>query len=217
VKVGVLHRCVLASVVAGVLSCPLRAQAPDLADKAARDSIRALGLQTELPLAKQPAQSAPVKLELPVELVWAALICAALLLLYTLRDSLMFWREPSEDGWGEPVAIGEANPAAGAADALGTADQLSRDGRFVEAMHLLLLHSLAEIRRRLNMQFGDALTSREILRAAPLSAQGRTSLREIVAAVEWTYFGGYPAQLTDYAACRRSYESLHHALGGGTA
>jgi hypothetical protein len=214
VTVRIFIRLVLAWILAGSLACtPLRAQAPDLIEKAAKDSIRTLDLQTELPL----SEFYSFKLPIPAELIWVALICAALFLLYTLRDTLMFWRRPSEDGWGEPLAGDAANAAPGAVEALSTADQLSRDGRFVEAMHMLLLQGLAEIRRRLNTQFADSLTSREILRAAPLSPQGRMSLREIVAAVEWTYFGGYPAQLTDYTACRRSYENLRHALGDGPA
>ena len=54
--------------------------------------------------------------------------------------------------------------------------------------------------------------SREILRGTRLPPQGRASLRAIVAAVEWTYFGGYPAALADYNACRRSFEDLRQAL-----
>src|SRR5258708_863782 len=88
-------------------------------------------------------------------------------------------------------------------DALAAADRLSREGNFVEAMHVLLLHSLAEIRRQLGEKFADSLTSREILRVARLTAPGLTSLREIVAAVERTYFGAYPAAAGDYAACLR--------------
>ena len=74
-----------------------------------------------------------------------------------------------------------------------------------------------EIRRQLGQRFAESLTSREILRAVRLSAAGRTSLREIVAAVEWTYFGAYPAASADYAACRRHFETLQQALRGGVA
>jgi hypothetical protein len=82
-------------------------------------------------------------------------------------------------------------------------------------MHLLLLHSLAEIRRQLGEKFADSLTSREIVRVAKLNPPGRTSLREIVAAVERTYFGAYPAEAGDYAACRQNFATLQHALRGG--
>lgn len=218
VSVRILHGFVLTSVVAGSLAVsPACAQSPEIIDKAAKDSIRALGLQTELPRPPPPRTSRPIRLQIPTEMVWAVLICAALILLYAMRDWLPFWRRAAGGDWSEPDAETEARAPHAAADALSAADQLSREGRFVEAMHMLLLQSLAEIRQRLATPFADSLTSREILRAARLPAQGRSSLRELVAAVEWTHFGGHPARLADYTACRRSFESLRHALGGGHA
>jgi hypothetical protein len=79
---------------------------------------------------------------------------------------------------------------------------------------MLLLLSLSEIRRHLGEQFADSLTSREILRGARLPAQGRVLLREIVARVEWTYFGGYPATAEDYTTCRQSFDGLRRILRG---
>jgi hypothetical protein len=73
---------------------------------------------------------------------------------------------------------------------------------------------LADIRRGLDQQFADSLTSREILRSAKLSDAGRTSLRDIINRVEWTYFGEHPASLPDYVACRASFNALAQALHG---
>ncbi len=209
----ILHRCVLAAVVGGGLACsPAWSQSADIIEKAVKDSIRTLDLQTDLKRAPEPFQ-----VKLPSELIWAALICAGVLLLYVLlRDGLPFWRR-SQVEWDGLAADAAASAATGTQDALSSADALSRDGRFVEAIHLLLLQSLADIRQQLGVQFADSLTSREILRGARLSPQGRASLREIVAAVEWTYFGGYPAELTDYTACRRSFANLRQTLSGGAA
>ena len=78
----------------------------------------------------------------------------------------------------------------------------------------MLLQSLADIREQLRETFADSLTSREILRGARLDPAGRSSLREIIAAVERTYFGGYPAQGDDYAACRRNFDALRRRLRG---
>jgi len=212
-SVCIRHRLVFAAIVVGGLASSPAAwpQSPGPAERAAGDSIRSLNLQTELPQ-RQQRKSFPV--QIPVEVVWLALIAAAGLILYLLRDSLPFWRR-SRDQWDDTSAETQANATPGPIDALGAADQLSRYGRFVEAMHMLLLQSLAEIRQRLGVQFADSLTSREILRGTSLSPQGRAALREIVAAVEWTYFGGYPAEMRDYAACRRSFENLRRALEGG--
>ena len=212
-SVCIRHRLVFAAIVVGGLASSPAAwpQSPGPAERSASDSIRSLNLQTELPQ-RQQRKSFPV--QIPVEVVWLALIAAAGLILYLLRDSLPFWRR-SRDQWDDTSAETQANATPGPIDALGAADQLSRYGRFVEAMHMLLLQSLAEIRQRLGVQFADSLTSREILRGTSLSPQGRAALREIVAAVEWTYFGGYPAEMRDYAACRRSFENLRRALEGG--
>jgi len=98
---------------------------------------------------------------------------------------------------------------------LEAADDLAARGQFVEAMHALLLQSLGEVRRRLDEQFADSLTSREIVQKARLSQTGRASLRDIVARVEWTYFGGRPATRPDYDACRQSFVALAQALQQG--
>jgi hypothetical protein len=122
---------------------------------------------------------------------------------------------PAKTGW-EPPPPGAGEVKVGSeSDTLAAADRLSREGNFVEAMHVLLLHSLSEIRRQLGEQFADSLTSREILRVARLTAVARTALRDIVGAVERTYFGAYPAQEGDYAACRQNFSVLQHALRGG--
>jgi hypothetical protein len=182
-------------------------------EKAARDSIRALDLQTELP---HERKFEPFKLQLPPELVWALLACGAAFVLYAMRNSCV-WRGRAGDDWVDASTGGTAGGARSDADALAAADELARQGRFVDAMHTLLLQSLADIRRRLGIEFADSLTSREILRGTRLPPQGGASLRAIVAAVEWTYFGGYPAALADYSACRKSFEDLRHTLASNPA
>jgi hypothetical protein len=191
---------------------PVLAQSPD-PEKAARDSIRALDLQTELP---HERKFEPIKIQLPPELVWVLLACGAAFILYAMRDSLV-WRGRAGDDWGEAGTGGPAGGARSDADALAAADDLARQGRFVDAMHTLLLQSLADIRRRLGIEFADSLTSREILRGTRLPPQGRASLRAIVGAVELTYFGGYPAALADYDACRKSFEELRSTLASNPA
>jgi hypothetical protein len=84
-------------------------------------------------------------------------------------------------------------------------------------MHVLLLQALAEIRVRLNEQFADSLTSREILRSKQLSDELRHPLRDVVNRVEWTYFGEHPAEQNDYLACRSSFAALARSLYGSAA
>lgn len=200
------------------ISRPPAVQA-ELVEKAAKDSIRSLDLQTELvaPEADKP-DSQPIRvtpIKIPAAVLWLALILAVALLLYALREELMNLIRPAKVGWeAPPPGTGEVTIGS-ETDALSAADRLSREGNFVEAMHVLLLHSLAEIRRQLGEKFADSLTSREIVRVARLTAAARTALRDIVAAVERTYFGAYPAAAGDYAACRQNFETLQQALRGG--
>ena len=188
--------------------------ARERAEQAAKDSIRSLDLQTQLVIDNTRPLQLP-RFNIPAELLWVALALAVLLLLYSMRAELMNLFRPAKTGW-EPPPPGVGEVAIGSeTDALAAADRLSRGGNFVDAMHVLLLHSLAELRRQLGVQFADSLTSREILRAARLTAVGRTALRDIVGAVELTYFGAYPAQANDYAACRQNFETLQQTLRGG--
>ncbi|HUI96394.1 MAG TPA: DUF4129 domain-containing protein [Xanthobacteraceae bacterium] len=194
------------------LQTQLPEERAEAADKAAKDSIHSLDLQTELPRRTEPAR---VPLSIPSWVLWLGLGCAAALLIYALRDELAKLLGRRESGW-EPPPPGTGEVAIGRDhDALAAADRLSREGNFVEAMHVLLLHSVEEIRRQLGEKFADSLTSREILRVARLTAAARASLRDIVAAVERTYFGAYPATAGDYATCRQNFETLQQALHGG--
>ncbi|HEY1541765.1 MAG TPA: DUF4129 domain-containing protein [Xanthobacteraceae bacterium] len=183
-------------------------------DLAAKDSIRALDLQTEFPRGDDPP--APLRIPVPEWLIWGAAALGALIGIYALRGpllALLLGRRREE--WEAPAAAADETAPAPGGDALAAADAMSREGRFVEAMHFLLLQSLADIREQLRETFADSLTSREILRGARLDPAGRSSLREIIAAVERTYFGGYPARGDDYAACRRSFDALRRILRGG--
>lgn len=177
--------------------------------------VRRLDLQTDLPRVAEPVRW---DFSLPPELVWAiAAVIAALLLVvlvqYLVEEFLHRGRGPL---WPSSAA-GSTAAAAGAAEAMINADELARHGRFIEAMHTLLLQALGELRDRLDANFADSLTSREILRHAPLAPPGQQALRDIIARVELTYFGARSADAGDYAACRASYAELAEALAKGDA
>jgi hypothetical protein len=218
----VLSVALFAALVAGFFTNPLAAQSSPgtqspsnsaiqtLADQA----IRRLDLQTELQREPQPVGWT---LNLPPETIWLAVIVGVGVLLYAFRDMLPFLGVNRDRGWElEEAAAAQAGDEAPAI-ALGAADELAAQGRFVEAMHVLLLQALAEIRRRLDEQFADSLTSREILRSKHLSDDLRRPLREVVNRVEWTYFGEHPAAQDDYLACRTSFSAIARVLHGSAA
>lgn len=185
-------------------------------ERAAAVTVRELGLQTELPLT-QEQQKPPVSLrdlflpdwlaDLPIGtwILWIGVFFFLAFLLYVFRNDLPLLRLGSRKGWNEdPLDSQQARNSP--SNKAVTADELAQHGQYVEAMHLLLLRAIAETRQKLGAHFADSLTSREILRKAPLTDTGRTLLQDIIRRVEWSYFGQYPAVIDDYAACRESFD-----------
>jgi hypothetical protein len=204
----------LAAAFAAWPMAPLSAQTPEREQALAQQAIQRLDLQTDLLRQPEPFQ---FQINLPPETLWVIVILGACMLLYAFRDMIPMFRISRGADWtGDETGTGETGqPAAGMA--LGAADDLAAQGRFVEAMHVLLLQALAEIRVRLNEQFADSLTSREILRNKQLSDELRHPLRDVVNRVEWTYFGEHPAEQNDYLACRSSFTALARCLYGSAA
>jgi hypothetical protein len=193
---------------------PLLAQSPQDPQRAAEETVRRLDLQTELP--RQPEEQ-PFRITLPPEATWVIAAIGLGLLVYMFRDMLPAFGFASSEGWTAEAEEGAGTLVKPPEVVLAAADDLARQGRFVDAMHILLLQGLADIRRYLGEQFADSLTSREILRSTKLSDEGRNPLRDIITRVEWTYFGDHPADRTDYAACRASFDALAHAIHGKAA
>jgi hypothetical protein len=181
---------------------------------AAAQAIRRLDLQTALPHEPDPPR---FRIVLPPEVAWLMAAIGLGLLIYMFRDMLPVWGFAARGAWTQEEEEAAGGVAKTPERVLAAADDLARQGRFVDAMHVLLLQGLADIRRHLDEQFADSLTSREILRSTKLSEQGRHSLRDIITRVEWTYFGDHPAERADYAACRASFDALARALHGGAA
>lgn len=89
---------------------------------------------------------------------------------------------------------------------LGEADALAAEGRFAEAVHLLLCRSLEDIGGRLPDFLQPALTSRDIAAASELPRQARAAFAEIAAAVERSLFGGQAVEARQWVDCRAAYE-----------
>jgi len=177
--------------------------------EAVAGAVRSLDLQTELPRERGEPGS---HLQLPPELFWLALIGGLGVLVYSFWDELPIWRIGWRRQWSDGPEDGLSPATKAPEEVAAAAVDLARQGRFGEAMHALLLQSLADVRRRLDEQFADSLTSREILRNTRLPSQGREPLRDIIARVERTYFGEYAAGPQDYMACRERFTELARVL-----
>lgn len=188
---------------------------------AAHNAARGLDLQTEPPEKKYR----PIKTENLPELpnidigaqvaryvLWGAAAVVLVIILMTLRDNL--WsssrrrRLRHEDA--EELAPGASTARMDKAQ--GEADELARLGGFAEAMHLLLLQSVGELRLRLGISIAASLTSREILHRIGLAPEGRAAFADIIGRVEISYFGPHQPGKEEYLACRRNFETLTEAL-----
>lgn len=209
---GALFACLVLAVMLGPAT--QAAAPPSAAQQAAEQVIQDQGLQSQLP----HFEPAPIVkngerrlFELPEWALWVMAGLGIAFLLYLFKDYIPILRGEGAGEWGE--AGDPAAPRQGrAAGRYQIAEALAREGRFVEAMHELLLEALGEIRARLGDRLADSLTSREVLRKAPLTETGQAALREIIGRVEWTYFGEHPGQRNDYLVCRDSFDRLRATL-----
>lgn len=199
---------VLAALSGGARAAPA-APAPQAIQQVAEQTIKRLDLQTEFPQGAEPFH-----LTLPPEVLWLVIAVAVAVLAYGLRDLLPFGRMTQGDAWQSDDVAAAAGAGGSPAVILQMADDLAANGRFAEAMHVLLLRALADIRHRLDEQFADSLTSREILRGTRLREETRAPLRDVVTRVELTYFGDRPAAQADYLACRASFNDFARSLEG---
>ena len=150
-------------------------------------------------------------------LFWGAIIAVAFIVVKALLDNRwndgrrpeLIRPEPDEDTGPDPATGARLDSARM------NADELARRGDFAGAMHVLLLQSVAEMRRRLGLSIAASLTSREIHQRLKLTPQERGAFGDIVGRVELTHFGGRQPGFPDYEACRRSFETLSLALRRG--
>jgi hypothetical protein len=120
-----------------------------------------------------------------------------------------FWRkrkdEPRTD-W--PQAEPWRPAQAAARQLLAEADALAAEGRYSEAVHLILLRSIEEIDARRPRLLRRALTSREIGALTDLPFAARPAFARITRAVERARFAGLPVDAAEFARCRGDYEAF---------
>jgi hypothetical protein len=168
--------------------------------EAAERALADPALQRALPVAAPPhvftPPSGPIG-ELMHLLLWAGVLVLAGLAVAWLARRLA---PGGDDG---PVAEAEAGhqpvsiPTAGAT-------ALAAEGRYAEAIHVLLLDTLAALSRAASL--APSLTSREIVALAALPEQAREALAGLVAAVEVSRFGGAEPGRDEYQACLARFD-----------
>lgn len=139
---------------------------------------------------------------------WLGLAAIVLAILWFIAREVIRIRLPAktdklnihDDTW---------RPAPAAALALlSDADALAAEGRFAEAVHLLLLRSINDIDGRLPNTVRPALTARDIAGLSRLPAAARPAFDRIARVVENSLFGGRPVDRATFADCRAAYEAF---------
>jgi hypothetical protein len=143
-------------------------------------------------------------------LFWVAIaLLVGLILYFVVREVVRHYRreagaETAKDNnvpdWRPPVAQARA--------LLSDADRLAAEGRYAEAIHLLLFRSIEDLDARRPHTVKPALTSRDILDLQALPSVARQALSRLVRTVEWSFFGGRLVDAADFSACRRAYEQF---------
>ncbi len=204
------------------------AQAPRDAGAAARRVLEDPSYQRELPgdAVRRVLENPTYQRELPAEappvdlpnlelswlgrlleiLFWAVVIVVAAVLVVWLVNRLLSRRARDLE-----IAVDDAD--APVLDVrLDQPDRLAAAGRFAEAIHQLLLETLAALSRA--SQLPASFTSREVLARVALPARAREALAGLVQAVEISRFGGAPATADDYQECMARFRDFQETYRG---
>lgn len=190
--------------------------------ESARDSVLNGSYQTEMPGPQEPPDLPDFTIPpwLVEALLWlfGALVVAAILyllfnlLLEALGGRSAFRRNRNQLAAAEGVVETPVTLDQETRDrTLAQADALAAEGRFTEAIHLLLLVAMDRLRRELGPKVAPALTSREVLHSAPIPETVVPPLTRMVALSEIKHFGGRVAAAPDYQSCRQDF--LHFSSG----
>lgn len=144
---------------------------------------------------------------------WIGLVVGGLLIVYfAAREVQATWTRRRRAAQPDRPADWAPEPARARA-LLEDADRLAAQGRFDEAVHLLLFRSIDDLAGRRPEAVRPALTSRDIARIEAMPGPASSAFSRIAEVVETSFFGGRPVGRDDFAECRRAYEAFAFAEG----
>ena len=88
------------------------------------------------------------------------------------------------------------------------ASRLAAEGRYAEAVHALLLAAIRHFAERSKNAVQPSRTSRELVRALPLTPEARGTVGELVRTVELSLFGGAPVGAEEYERSLDRFQAL---------
>jgi hypothetical protein len=141
---------------------------------------------------------------------WGGLALVALLIAWFLaRDIVRIRLEKS----GRPLDLSKGpeawRPSPERAKALlSDADALADQGRYAEAVHLILVRSVDDFAAHRPGSVKPALTSRDLAQLETMPTEARTAFAHIAQVVERSLFGGQDVDQDRFAACRHAYHDF---------
>lgn len=142
-------------------------------------------------------------------LIWGAIIVALALIIFLVVRELfgveLGWRKGGAKTLGQTDWRPDQDKAR---ILLADADALAGEGRFDEAVHILLLRGVADIIARRPKLIGPALTSRDIAAHPDLPDAARPAFTLIAEIVERSWFGGRRVDQAAWLQAREAYEQL---------
>lgn len=140
-------------------------------------------------------------------LMWIGLAVVVVLVLMWVVQNVA-------DPRGPPVEMDPAGPVAAAVvltdEPLEDATALAAQGRYGDAIHALLLRTLAILSEEQTLP--RSWTSREIVARTGLSETVQRGVVDLVDATEISLFGGRDAELEDYQQCVQTFRRLQDLL-----
>lgn len=135
-------------------------------------------------------------------------ILGVLYFIITQATDLQFGRPKDKKGNPDDIYVDVRPDKALARSLLEEADALARQGRFSEAVHLLLFRSIEDIQSKLGNSLAPSMTSREIGMMERLPAQAKAALSPIIKIVERSFFGAQDVDEIGWKDARASYEDF---------
>lgn len=138
---------------------------------------------------------------------WIGLACLVLLLIYFIVTEVLqieIFKKPAKTT--ATVVEPQWRPNSQVArDLLAAADALAAEGRFGDAVHLILLRSIEDIERFRPTTIRPALTARDIGAMPALPEAAKPIFARISAAVEKALFAGLTIESSEFVSCREAY------------
>ena len=178
--------------------------------------------QTELPQDKAKLAPKPKPIKEPLfnlgflgpvfQLIFYGLLAIAVAyILYLILNTIIATRrsmvkaDKTEDIPDVPTYQPDAETARVLMD---DADGLAAQGKFAEAVHILLFRSIQDIEDKRPHHVKRSLTSREIASLSILSPKARDVFSQIGKLVERSFFGGGALNMEDYELSKAAYKAF---------